>query len=57
MSRACARAMTSQGPARLAVSETPGKSRSAAATMAAWPAWVWIKMYAGLLVLTCGFGV
>ena len=35
MSRACARAMTSSGPARLAVSETPGKPRSAAATMGA----------------------
>ena len=32
----------------LAVSETPGKSRSAAATMAAWPASVWIRMYAAI---------
>jgi hypothetical protein len=36
------------GPARLAVSETPGKSRSAAATMAAWPASVWIRMHAAI---------
>ena len=43
-----ARAMPSEGPARLAVCETPGKPRSAAATMAAWPASVWIRMYAAI---------
>jgi hypothetical protein len=36
--------MTSQGPATLAVSQTPGTSQSAAVTMAAGPAWARIGM-------------
>jgi hypothetical protein len=36
--------MTWQGPATLAVSQTPGTSRIAAATMAAGPVWACIGM-------------
>jgi hypothetical protein len=44
VSRMPVRAMTSQGRATLAVSETPGTSRSAAVTMAAGLASAWIGM-------------
>jgi hypothetical protein len=37
------------GPATLAVSKTPGTSRSAAATVAALPGSVWIRMYAAIM--------
>ena len=43
-----ARAMTSYGPVRQAGSDTPGRSCSAAATAAALPTLVWIKMYAAI---------
>ncbi len=36
------------GPATLAASAAPGKPRGAAATTAAWPAPVWIRMYAAI---------
>ena len=43
-SRVPAQMMTSQGPGTLSVSQTPGTSRTAAATMAAGPAWACIGM-------------
>ena len=45
VSRLAAHAMTSQGLATLAVSETPSRSRSAAVTIAAGLASAWIRMY------------
>jgi hypothetical protein len=43
-SRVPAGAMTSPGPATLAVSAVPGTPRAAAVTMAAGPAPAWIRM-------------
>jgi hypothetical protein len=46
---ATARTITSYGPVTADTSETPGTSRSAAATAAARPASVWIRMYAAIM--------
>lgn len=45
MLRACARTMTSYGPATLSAVETPGTSRRTATTLVVMPTSVWIKMY------------